>query len=91
MELLRVVVLCSALPPVGGVGLDVWGSQELNERDGMDGDPLALKAPLFQKQPRKRETDDRRRVLNLRDDKQSKAQGYSQDSNVQYLPAVPRT
>ncbi len=48
MELLRVVVLCSALPPVGGVGLGVWGSQELNERDGMDGDPLALKAPLFQ-------------------------------------------
>lgn len=72
MQQLRVVcrgVRGKAVGSGGWPGL-VWKSgagAELNERDGHP-----LKAPslfqMFQMQPRKRETGDRRRVLNLRDD-----------------------
>jgi hypothetical protein len=43
-------------------------------------DPPRLKAPLFQMQPRKRETDDRRRVLNLAD--RGGVQGDSKDDGL---------
>jgi hypothetical protein len=42
-------------------------------------DPPRLKAPLFQMQPRKGETDDRRRVLNLGD--RGRVQGDSRDDD----------
>ncbi|KAE9380358.1 hypothetical protein N431DRAFT_449144 [Stipitochalara longipes BDJ] len=60
------------------------GQEELKERDAMamDGESSRLKAPLFQKQPRKNETDDRRRVLNLRDDEQASARLFPRQQPI---------